>query len=203
MQDTLCACKVNHRSNRTAFPLPAKAGSIHAGEYSMKNVVTREFLKKHGACYYNEEGGEEKVNALVPDEGLTALQVARLKISEQDRIWVLTREGVLADSALWEWAARTVERALSRAKTPDPRSLAVVPLLRRLASGEKVSRSEIEKIRADAASAAASAAVYAAAAYAAAAYAADAYAYADAARISMQKKTAEIVRKHYPVAPTL
>ena len=45
--------------------------------------------------------------------------------------------------------------------------------------------------------------------YAADAAAADAYAYADAAaaadaaRISMQKKTAEIVRKHYPVAPTL
>jgi len=37
LQNTLCACKVNHRSNRTAFPLPAKAGSIHAGEYLMSD----------------------------------------------------------------------------------------------------------------------------------------------------------------------
>jgi hypothetical protein len=150
----------------------------------MKNIVTRDFLKKNYACYYNEAGGEDKVNALVPANGLTAIQVARLEIPEQDRIWVLTRRGVLADSVLWEWASRSVERALARIKNPDPRSLAVIPLLRRLASGEKVPRAEIEALRAayaDAAAAAAAAAAYAADAAAAAYGAADAAADAAAA----------------------
>ena len=113
----------------------------------MTHTITREFLRQQRACYFDEPNGEAKVNALVPPEGLTPLQIARLDIPEPDRIWVLTRKGVLADCILWEWAARTVEREIGRLKALDPRSLAVVPLLRRLASGEKVSRVEIVAIR--------------------------------------------------------
>ena len=117
----------------------------------MTNIITREFLRHKRACYFNEPNGEAKVNALVPAEGLTALQVARLEIPEQDRIWVLTRTTVLADSVLWEWAARTVERALGRIAKPEQRSLAVVLLLRRLSGGENVPKAEIEEIRASSA----------------------------------------------------
>jgi RNA recognition motif-containing protein len=39
LQNSKHTCKVNHRSNRTAFPLPAKAGSIHARENLMKLFV--------------------------------------------------------------------------------------------------------------------------------------------------------------------
>ena len=134
----------------------------------MDRTVTRELLKKFHACYYHEEGGQEKVNALVPVDGLTPLETAHLNIPCKDRIWVLTRKGVLADAILWEWSARTVERALSRIARTDPRSVAVVPLLRRLAKGEKISRKEPKSAAADAA-------------YAAAAYADAAYAAADAA----------------------
>ena len=104
----------------------------------MTHTITREFLRQHGACYYNEDNGETKVDALVPPEGLSPLQVARLAIPAQDRVWVLTRNGALTDSASWEWSARIVERCLAAVNNPDPRSLAVVPLLRRLASGESV-----------------------------------------------------------------
>ena len=144
----------------------------------MTHTITREFLRQQRACYYEEEGGDGKVDALVPAEGLTALQVARLEIPDQDRIWVLTRTTVLADSVLWEWAARTVERALGRIAKPEQRSLAVVLLLRRLSGGENVPKAEIEEIRA--ASAAAAASAYAAAA-SAASNAAYAYAAASAA----------------------
>jgi hypothetical protein len=52
LQNSKHTCKVNHRSNRTAFPLPAKAGSIHAGENLMKTVnghhVDDEVLIFHG-----------------------------------------------------------------------------------------------------------------------------------------------------------
>ena len=109
----------------------------------MTHTITREFLRTNGACYYDEPGGEDKVNALVPPNGLAPLQVARLAIPAQDRVWVLTRRGALPDSALWEWSARTVERALARVATPDHRSVAVVLLLRRLARGEDVSQSDL------------------------------------------------------------
>jgi hypothetical protein len=45
---------------------------------------------------------------------------------------------------LREWSARTVERALSRVAKPDPRSIAVVPLLRRLAMGEKIPQDDLD-----------------------------------------------------------
>ena len=100
--------------------------------------ITRKFLRAQGACYE-----DDKIAALVPARGVTALQVARGDIPPEDRIWVLTRPGVLPDSTLWEWSARTVERALSRVAKPDPRSLAVVALLRRLAKGESIPQEEL------------------------------------------------------------
>jgi xanthosine utilization system XapX-like protein len=95
--------------------------------------ITRKFLRAQRACYTDEQ-----IAALVPESGVTPLRCARGDIPPEDRVWVLTRPGVLPDSMLWEWTARTVERALSRVAKPDPRSLAVVPLLRRLAGGEQI-----------------------------------------------------------------
>jgi hypothetical protein len=106
-------------------------------------IVTREFLRQRHACYYDKDNGEDTVNGLVPAEGLTPLQVAHLAIPAEDRVWVLTCASVLPDAILWEWAARTVERELGRVVNPDPHSLAVVRLLRRLASGETVPQDEL------------------------------------------------------------
>ena len=109
----------------------------------MTTTITREQLRQWGACYTDAQ-----IAALIPESGLQLIDVARLPIPPEDIIWVATRHGVLPDSILWEWTARIVERALARVPNPDPRSLAVVPLLRRLAAGEKVSKSERDAARA-------------------------------------------------------
>jgi hypothetical protein len=129
--------------------------------------ITREFLRAEGCCYYQEEHGEERVNALVPRDGLSALEVARLPISVEDRIWALTHAGALPDRVRWEWLRRLVERALRVDGRADPRSRDIVPLLARLAEGEIIPQSAL-----DAASAAAWAAWAASAASAAASAAA-------------------------------
>ena len=123
-----------------------------------KKPVTRELLRQHGACYYDEPDGEAKVNALVPPAGLTALEVLALDIPAADRLWVVTLPGVCAPTVLWRWQALFVDRALGRVEDPDPRALAVVPLMRRLGSGEDVPQAERAAVR-DAAWAAARAAV--------------------------------------------
>jgi hypothetical protein len=105
--------------------------------------ITRKFLREQCACYTDEQ-----IAALVPKSGVTPLRCARGDIPPEDRVWVLTRTGVLPDSMLWEWTARTVDRALSRVAKPDPRSIAVVPLLRRLAKGEAISQAELDEARA-------------------------------------------------------
>jgi hypothetical protein len=73
---------------------------------------------------------------------MTALETAALDVAAGDRIWALTRPGVLSDFVLWEWSARIVARALSLSPRPDPRSVAVVKMLRRLSCGEQVSSTE-------------------------------------------------------------
>ena len=127
----------------------------------MGKTVTRELLREHNACY-----DDARIDALVPADGLTALETARLEIPAADRIWALTLPAVCPPTVLWEWQALLVERALARVENPDSRSLAVVPLLRRLAGGEDVTQSERAAASAaawDAASAAAWAAASAAA----------------------------------------
>ena len=131
----------------------------------MEKTVTRELLRKNRACY-----DDSRIDALVPVDGLTAIETARLGIPVEDRIWVLTLPAVCPPTVLWEWQALLVERALARVEKPDPRSLAVVPLLRRLAVGEDVPQEERAVASAvasaaawDAASAVASAAASAAA----------------------------------------
>jgi hypothetical protein len=103
----------------------------------MTHTITREFLRLHGACY-----DDAKIATLIPPDGMPLVDVLRLDIPSADRIWVSTLPGACASAIMWEWQARLVERALARVEKPDPRSLAVVPLLRRLASGEAIPQSE-------------------------------------------------------------
>ena len=131
----------------------------------MTHTITREFLRLHGACY-----DDAKIATLIPPDGLPLVDVLNLDIPAADRIWVATLPGACLPSIMWEWQARLVERALARVEKPDPRSLAVVPLLRRLAIGEAIPQSERDAANASAwdsawatASAAASAAASASA----------------------------------------
>ena len=146
--------------------------------------ITREFLRQHHACYTDQE-----IAALVPADGLSLSQILDLRIPEKDRIWVATLPSVCPPQIMWVWQALLVERALARVANPDPRSLAVVPLLRRLAAGENVGREEISRASYAAYAAYADGAAYAAsrAAYASA-YAAAAYAASDAASDAEHKQ---------------
>ena len=118
-------------------------------EVSTERPITREFCKAHRACYYDQPNGDFKVKRLVPAKGLTLLEGATLDIPPADVVWLFTRPAsdrfpaLLPDSILWEWTARIVERDLSRVEEPDPRILAVVTLLRRLAAGDTIPTEEL------------------------------------------------------------
>ena len=118
----------------------------------MTHTITREFLRLHRACY-----DDTKIATLIPLDGLPLVDVLKLDIPAADRIWVATLPGACPAAVMWEWQARLVERALARVEKPDPRSLAVEPLLRRLAGGEAIPREQRAAAR-DAAYAAAAAA---------------------------------------------
>lgn len=107
--------------------------------------ITRELLREHSACY-----DDARIAGLVPPDGLSLSQVLTLDIPAPDRVWVATMPGVCPLAVLWEWQALLVERALRRVASPDPRSVAVVTLLRRLAAGEDVPQMERAATRADA-----------------------------------------------------
>jgi len=103
----------------------------------MTHTITREFLRLHRACY-----DDARIDALCPLDGLPLIDVLKLDIPAADRLWVATLPGACSSSVMWEWQARMVERAVARVEKPDPRSLAVVPLLRRLAGGEAIPREQ-------------------------------------------------------------
>jgi hypothetical protein len=148
-----------------------KGKSMKTPNLDQVAMITREFLRQQGACY-----NDDKIATLVPPDGIPLLGVLVLAIPADDRIWAATLPGVCPPSVLWEWQALLTERALGRTTDPDARSLAVIPLLRRLAAGEDVPQNELA-----AASAAARAAYWDAAWAAASAATAAAWAAASAA----------------------
>lgn len=89
---------------------------------------------------------ETRVRDLV-GEGLTPRQIMKLEISPKDKVWVCSRPDVMG-VGLYAALANIVERVLTcernSGQEPDSRSWAVVPLLRRIASGEDVPRVELD-----------------------------------------------------------
>jgi len=58
-------------------------------------MITRELLRRWNACY-----SDDKISGLVPERGLTPLEVAdRTDVPVDARIWVLLRPDVLGDAA--------------------------------------------------------------------------------------------------------
>jgi hypothetical protein len=98
--------------------------------------ITRDLLREWGACYYDEDEGEAKVNALVPPEGLLPLEVARLDIPIADILWVLLREEIIPARVLRPWACDEAEEACRVAGWTDERSLHAIAVARRYAYGE-------------------------------------------------------------------
>lgn len=68
-------------------------------------TVTRERLKEAGCCY-----PQGAVDALVPPEGLTPAQVARLDVPYHDRTWAIMRASGLSREGEVEFAIREVMR---------------------------------------------------------------------------------------------
>ena len=98
-------------------------------------MITRDILRAWGACYTDAE-----IAGLVPEAGLTPLQVLDLEIPAIDRLWVVLHEDVIPARDLrllacrWARGALDAERAAGR--EPDPRSWAAVETAERYAVGE-------------------------------------------------------------------
>jgi hypothetical protein len=99
--------------------------------------ITREQLRLWGACY-----DDAKIAALVPEAGLTPLEIAALDIPVNDRLWVLLREDIIPARELRLLACDWAEAACLRTGWNDARSLAAIAVARRYAVGE-VSAAEL------------------------------------------------------------
>ena len=93
--------------------------------------ITREQLRRWGACYDND-----RIAELVPEAGLTPLEVASLDIPAEDRLWVLLREDIVPACDLRLLACGWAEAACVKAGCNDARSLNAIAVGRRYAHGE-------------------------------------------------------------------
>ena len=135
--------------------------------------ITRELLRKWGACY-----NPERIAELVPKAGLTPLEVAALDIPVNVKLCVLLREDIIPAPALRLLACSWAQKACLAADCYDERSSKVIAVARRFARGD-ATEAELGEAWAAARAAACSAwsAVSADAAAAAAAEAAEAVAW--------------------------
>ena len=146
--------------------------------------ITRELLRRWGACY-----DDQRIAELVPEAGLTPLEVAAMDIPVEDRLCVLLREDVVPARALRLLACDWAEAACVKAGWDDARSLAAIAVARRFAAGEAT-----EAELAEAASASARAASVAAWAASAAEAAEAAWLTDDAAAATRAEQLADVVR---------
>ena len=93
--------------------------------------ITRMMLRRWGACY-----SDQRIASLVPESGLTPLEIAELAIPPEDRMWVLLREEVIPSRDLRLLACGWAEESCRMAGWHDARSLAAIAVARRFAVGE-------------------------------------------------------------------
>jgi hypothetical protein len=115
-------------------------------EWKMK--ITRELLRRWGACYE-----DAKIASLLPEGGLTPLEVASLAIPAEDRLRVLLREDIIPARELRLLACGWAESACRKSGWADARSLEAIAVARRFAVGE-ASEAELAAARSAARSAA-------------------------------------------------
>jgi len=106
-------------------------------------MIQRSTILSWQPCYEREHSGWMAAHAAGRTE-FTLAEVLAACPRDEDRVWVLTRPGVMTGPQLLEWLARMVERALGRVGEPDPRSIAVVAALRTVG----VTREVVEGARA-------------------------------------------------------
>ena len=93
--------------------------------------ITREQLRRWGACY-----DDDRIAELVPEAGLTPLEVASLDIPAEDRLWVLLREDIVPACDLRLLACGWAEAMCRKSGWNDERSLNAIAVGRRYAHGE-------------------------------------------------------------------
>lgn len=93
--------------------------------------ITRKQLRLWGACY-----DDAKIASIVPDDGMTPLEIAALEIPVEDRLWVLLHKQVVPEKDLRLLACGWAEAACHAAGWTDPRSLAAIAVARRHAVGD-------------------------------------------------------------------
>ncbi len=92
--------------------------------------ITRKQFRLWAECYT-----PERIAELVPEEGLTPLEVAALDIPVNVRLWVLLREDIISASVLRLLACSWAQKACLAADCYDERSSKVIAVARRYARG--------------------------------------------------------------------
>ena len=132
----------------------------------MKTITYEQFLK-FDPCYLDDPKKKALMESIAQRrERWSALDILELsEIPAEDRLWAVLREALIDAPLLHEFACRCAERALSRAKTPDPRSLRAIEVKRAWLRGEATDEELVaaEDAAWDAARAATEAAAWAAA----------------------------------------
>lgn len=97
----------------------------------MKTITYEQFLQ-FKPCYLYDPDKKKLMDATAQRrERWSALDILELdEIPAKDRLWVVLREELIDAPLLHEFACRCAERALSRVKTPDPRSLRAIEVKR-------------------------------------------------------------------------
>ena len=116
------------------------------------------------ACWDRPGSGHASARAVLsaqPD--WSALELLDKCETDEERVWVWTRPGVATERQMSRWLADLVARALAGTDA-DPRSLAVLAMLRRIADGETIQQSERDSIASAAWAASAASADWAASA---------------------------------------
>ena len=101
--------------------------------------ITRELLRRWCAGYT-----DEKIATLVPEAGLTPLEIAALDIPVEDRLRVLLREELIPARDLRLLACGWAESACAKTGWDDARSIASIAVARRFAVGEATESERVE-----------------------------------------------------------
>lgn len=93
----------------------------------MKTITYEQFLKFEPCYLYNPDKKELMDSIAQRRERWSALDILEMdEIPAKDRLWAALREELIDAPLLHEFACRCADRALSRVKNPDPRSVRAI-----------------------------------------------------------------------------
>ena len=107
----------------------------------MKSITYEDFAAFRPCWLTDEDKRAEHAEQLARYRAMrekwTALDILRLEeVSADERLWLVLREELVDAPILHEFACRCAERALSRVRNPDPRSISAIETKRKWLRGE-------------------------------------------------------------------